>query len=168
MRHVLSRYYIQKIMANAWTKLVGETFKKNRKTNKNYKFKDALVDAKKIYRKSVKSVGTAVVGKVTKSLRKTLRGGRKSGGAEDCTTLTDETAKKACETAKAKADAKTVVDAINADVDTATVNTDENKPAVPATEAPAVVATPTPVPQPVPAEKKGGRRRRGKKSSKKR
>ncbi len=70
-------------MATAWTKLVTETFKKNRKTNKNYKFKDALVDAKKLYRSSSRSMGTAVVGKVTKTLRKTMKGrGRKYGGAD--------------------------------------------------------------------------------------
>jgi len=70
-------------MATAWTKLVTETFKKNRKTNKNYKFKDALIDAKKLYKKTTRSVGTAVVGKVTKSLRKTLKNGGKRVGGDD-------------------------------------------------------------------------------------
>lgn len=73
-------------MANAWTKLVTETFKKNRKTNKNYKFKDALVDAKKFYNKSTRTantMGPAIVKKVARSLKKTMRRGRKQrGGAE--------------------------------------------------------------------------------------
>jgi hypothetical protein len=36
---------------NAWTKLVTKTFKDNRKTNKNYTFKQAIQDARKVYKK---------------------------------------------------------------------------------------------------------------------
>ena len=75
-----------------------ETFKKNRKTNKNYKFKNALMDAKKVYKKSMNSVGTAMVGKVAKSLSKTLR---KRGGAENCDGL-EGIAKTECEARNAE------------------------------------------------------------------
>jgi hypothetical protein len=34
-----------------WTKLVTTTYKKNHKKNSSYKFKDALKDAGKIYKK---------------------------------------------------------------------------------------------------------------------
>jgi hypothetical protein len=93
-------------MATAWTKLVTETFKKNRKTNKNYKFKDALVDAKKLYRSSSRSMGTAVVGKVTKTLRKTMKGrGRKYGGSK-CDEIENVEERKQCVDAVAEEEEK--------------------------------------------------------------
>ena len=43
--------YILYIMSNSWMDTVKKTFRTNRKTNKAYQFKDALKDAKKIYKK---------------------------------------------------------------------------------------------------------------------
>jgi hypothetical protein len=36
---------------NAWTKLVTKTYKSNHKKNKNYSFKQAIQDSRKIYKK---------------------------------------------------------------------------------------------------------------------
>ena len=36
---------------NDWTRLVTKTFKDNKKKNKNYTFKQAILDAKKVYKK---------------------------------------------------------------------------------------------------------------------
>jgi len=65
----------------AWTDTVKKTFHMNRKTNKNYQFKDALKDASKIYKKGtgvvseVASKGTGIVKKVA---RKGSRAARKT------------------------------------------------------------------------------------------
>ena len=69
-----------------WTKLVSATFKKNRKTNKNYKFKDALMDAKKVYKTTtgtVNSMGPGLALTAARGMSKALktrkgRKGRKS------------------------------------------------------------------------------------------
>lgn len=37
---------------NAWAKLVSKVYKDKKKTNKNYKLKNAMKDAKKIYKKN--------------------------------------------------------------------------------------------------------------------
>jgi hypothetical protein len=56
----------------AWTDTVKKTFHMNRKTNKNYQFKDALKDASKFYKKGtgvvseVASKGTGAVVKVAR------------------------------------------------------------------------------------------------------
>jgi len=56
----------------AWTDTVKKTFHMNRKTNKNYQFKDALKDAAKVYKKGtgvvsdVASKGTGMVVKVAR------------------------------------------------------------------------------------------------------
>jgi hypothetical protein len=39
---------------NSWIQLVTNTYRKMRKTNKNYSFKQAIKDSKKMYKKSVK------------------------------------------------------------------------------------------------------------------
>lgn len=79
-------------MATEWTKLVSSVFKKNRSTNKNYKFKNALMDAKKLYKGTtgaVDSMGPALARKAAKKLKKTMkkmrlskksRKGRRRGG----------------------------------------------------------------------------------------
>ena len=57
----------------AWTDTVKKTFHMNRKTNKNYQFKDALKDAKKFYKKGtgvVSEVATKGTGMVRKAARK--------------------------------------------------------------------------------------------------
>ena len=69
-----------------WTKLVTATFKKNRKTNKNYKFKDALMDAKKVYKTTtgtINSMGPGLALNAARGMSKALktrkgRKGRKS------------------------------------------------------------------------------------------
>ena len=63
-----------------WTQLVSKVFKEKRATNKNYKFKDALVDAKKMYRKTttaVDSMGPGLMKKAAKSLKKAMKKTRK-------------------------------------------------------------------------------------------
>jgi hypothetical protein len=79
-------------MATEWTKLVSSVFKKNRSTNKNYKFKNALMDAKKLYKGTtgaVDTMGPALAKRVAKKLKKTMkkmrltkktRRGRRRGG----------------------------------------------------------------------------------------
>ena len=65
----------------AWTDAVKKTFHMNRKTNKNYQFKDALMDAKKIYNKGAGVVtDVAVQGSdmVMKIARKGSRTARKT------------------------------------------------------------------------------------------
>jgi hypothetical protein len=37
---------------NAWAKFVTKFYKDKKKTNKNYKFKNAMKDAKKFYKKN--------------------------------------------------------------------------------------------------------------------
>jgi len=37
---------------NAWAKFVTKFYKDKKKTNKNYKFKNAMKDAKKLYKKN--------------------------------------------------------------------------------------------------------------------
>ena len=41
----------KKRRGNDWTRLVTKTFRDNRKKNKNYTFKQAILDAKKVYKK---------------------------------------------------------------------------------------------------------------------
>jgi hypothetical protein len=63
-----------------WTELVSKVFKEKRPTNKNYKFKNALVDAKKLYRKTtntVDSMGPGLMKKAAKSLKKAMKKTRK-------------------------------------------------------------------------------------------
>jgi len=58
-----------------WTNLVKTMFKNGRKTNKNYKLKNAMKDAAKVYKKKNKS---------TKMNRKSRKGRRRyRGGNED-------------------------------------------------------------------------------------
>jgi len=58
-----------------WTNLVKTMFKNGRKTNKNYKLKNAMKDAAKVYKKKNKS---------TKMKRKSRKGRRiYRGGNED-------------------------------------------------------------------------------------
>ena len=59
---------------------MSKVFKEKRATNKNYKFKDALVDAKKMYRKTttaVDSMGPGLMKKAAKSLKKAMKKTRK-------------------------------------------------------------------------------------------
>jgi hypothetical protein len=66
-------------MANAWTSLVKKVFNKNRKTNKAYKFGDALKDAKKIYRsttETVNSLAPNVAKRASRKLKRSIRRGR--------------------------------------------------------------------------------------------
>jgi hypothetical protein len=37
---------------NEWAKLVSKIYKEKNKTNKNYKLKNAMKDAKKVYKKN--------------------------------------------------------------------------------------------------------------------
>jgi hypothetical protein len=37
---------------NAWAKLVSKIYKEKSRTNKNYKLKNAMKDAKKVYKKN--------------------------------------------------------------------------------------------------------------------
>lgn len=46
-----SRKTAKKRKGNHWTRLVTKTYRKNKKSNKNYSFKQAIMDAKKIYKK---------------------------------------------------------------------------------------------------------------------
>ena len=68
----------------AWTDAVKKTFKQGRLSNPSYQFKDALMDAKKIYKKG-QSMAVDTVKKTTKAaskvkknvtsrLRKTMKG----------------------------------------------------------------------------------------------
>jgi hypothetical protein len=41
---------------NAWAKLVSKIYKEKSRTNKNYKLKNAMKDAKKVYKKSNKTM----------------------------------------------------------------------------------------------------------------
>ena len=41
----------KKRTGNDWTRLVTKTFRKNKKSDKNYTFKQAILDSKKIYKK---------------------------------------------------------------------------------------------------------------------
>jgi len=58
----------------AWTDAVKKTFHMNRKTNKSYQFKNALIDAKKIYKKG-SGVISDTASKGTGLVRKTVRKG---------------------------------------------------------------------------------------------
>ena len=61
-----------------WNDTVKEVFKKNRAINPSYMFKDALKDAKKVYRSSEKMVSkTMKTGK--KMVSKTMRSMKKKG-----------------------------------------------------------------------------------------
>jgi len=63
-------------MANAWTSLVKKVFRKNRKTNKAYKFGDALKEAKVLYRSTTQSVnnfGPNVAKRVSRKIKNTIR-----------------------------------------------------------------------------------------------
>ena len=61
-----------------WNKAVKTAFKMGRSKNKNYSLKNAMMDAKKIYKKS-KSMVLGVVrktrGRMNKHARRTRRGG---------------------------------------------------------------------------------------------
>jgi len=57
---------------SAWNQAVKQAFKMGRSGNKNYSLKDAMMDAKKIYRKGKNSV-------VGKTMKKHRRSGKKSG-----------------------------------------------------------------------------------------
>jgi len=46
-----SKRTTKKRKGNDWTRLVTKTFKDNKKKNKNYTFKQAILDAKKVYKK---------------------------------------------------------------------------------------------------------------------
>ena len=70
---------------SAWNKAVNQAFKTGRKTNKHYSLKDAMFDAKKIYKKSKNAVIS--LGKQTRrrsspkkgyNRRRTHRGGEAS------------------------------------------------------------------------------------------
>lgn len=76
----------------AWTDAVKKTFKQGRLSNPSYQFKNALVDAKKIYKKgesvaidTVKKTSKAAIKvkkNVTSRLRKSMKGkkGKKGKG----------------------------------------------------------------------------------------
>lgn len=53
---------------SVWTDTVKNTFHTNRKKNSNYSFKQAMKDAKKVYRK-----GTAKVSKVAKNATRRVK-----------------------------------------------------------------------------------------------
>ena len=61
-----------------WLKLVNKVYKTNKKTNKNYKFGDALKDAKKVY-----NGGNALLG----SAEETPSTGSGSGSSENTNLL---------------------------------------------------------------------------------
>ena len=66
-------------MATEWNKAVKKAFKNGRKTNKNFTLKQAMFDAKKIYKKkrgggATPTMGTHVGGK-TRRKNKKVRGG---------------------------------------------------------------------------------------------
>ena len=70
-------------METNWIKTVKRVFKENRATNKNYKFKNALIDAKKIYKnttRTVDSMGPALANKLAKKIKRTMK---KRGGNEN-------------------------------------------------------------------------------------
>ena len=83
-------------MSNSWMDTVKNTFRTNRKTNKAYKFKDALIDAKKIYKKGANVVmdsaqtGSNMVVKtakkgskmVSKSAKRAFSGKKSKGGSK--------------------------------------------------------------------------------------
>jgi hypothetical protein len=55
-----------------WTKFATNYYKEQKKSNPLYKFKDALVDAGKIYKKSVASPIGSLSNKVGKNVRNTV------------------------------------------------------------------------------------------------
>lgn len=63
-----------------WTNLVKTMFKNGRKTNKNYKLKNAMKDAAKIYKKHK---STNAHHKSRKGHRKSRRGRKRRGGGDD-------------------------------------------------------------------------------------
>jgi hypothetical protein len=70
-------------METNWIKTVKRVFKENRATNKNYKFKNALIDAKKIYKnttRTVDSMGPALANKLAKKIKRTMK--KRRGGQD--------------------------------------------------------------------------------------
>ena len=65
-------------MSSEWNQAVKQTFKAGRKTNKFYSLKDAMMDAKKIYRKGANVVSAKMSRK--NSRRRKTRGRRMRGG----------------------------------------------------------------------------------------
>lgn len=61
-----------------WINTVKRVFKQNRATNKNYKFKQALLDAKKIYRSTTSTVDTMGPALASNLAKKVKRGMKKS------------------------------------------------------------------------------------------
>ena len=61
-----------------WTNLVKTMFKNGRKTNKNYKLKNAMKDAAKVYKKNK---GTKTNCKTMN--RKSRKGRKRRGGGDD-------------------------------------------------------------------------------------
>lgn len=63
-----------------WIKTVKRVFKQNRATNKNYKFKQALIDAKKIYKSTTSTVdtmGPAIASNLAKRVKRGMKKSRK-------------------------------------------------------------------------------------------
>lgn len=75
------------IQMTEWTNLVKTMFKNGRKTNKNYKLKNAMKDAAKIYKKHK---STNVHHKSRKGHRKSRRGRKRGGGDDDDVEKTTE------------------------------------------------------------------------------
>ena len=72
-------------MSNSWMDTVKKTFHMNRKTNKAYKFKHPLMDAKKIYKKGANVVmDSAQTGSnmVSKSAKRAFSGKKSKGGSK--------------------------------------------------------------------------------------
>ena len=55
---------------SAWTKFVTSHYNKMKASNKSYKFKDAMRDAAKLYKKGADSVSSAVTKKMRKKRTK--------------------------------------------------------------------------------------------------
>lgn len=63
-----------------WINTVKRVFKQNRATNKNYKFKQALMDAKKIYKSTTSTVdtmGPAIASNLAKKVKRGMKKSRK-------------------------------------------------------------------------------------------
>lgn len=64
-------------MSTPWNMLVKKIFKKNRSSNKAYRLGDAMVDAKKVYKKTANSISTLVKTPFAKKGKRSTRKGRR-------------------------------------------------------------------------------------------